>query len=114
LSGNFISTFDGVSNLSSLEEINFSNNKICQIKDTRGLISIKKINLASNLIESGLEKIRNLDKVIEFSIENNPIHRKAESFKSIKKMMPNLTVYNGRKAILPKELTGNRFFNYFR
>jgi len=105
LSNNFITAFEGLSNLSSLEHVNLSNNKIIQIKDTRGLILIQNLNLGNNLIDSGLEKIKNLEKVTHFNIENNPICRKSDFFRTVKKMMPNLAMLNGRKAILPNEFS---------
>lgn len=106
LSGNFIHTIEGLNNLSNLEDLDLSNNKITVVKDARGLISLKKLNLSNNFIESGLEKIKNLDRVTQFSIENNPICRKGEFIKFLKKLMPKLVVFNGRKAVPPKELTG--------
>lgn len=66
------------------------------IKDTRGLISIRKVNLANNFIENNLEKIKNLDRITEFWIENNPICRKADFFKFVKKLIPKLAIYNGK------------------
>mmetsp|Transcript_6107 Transcript_6107/g.5255 ORF Transcript_6107/g.5255 Transcript_6107/m.5255 type:complete len:363 (+) Transcript_6107:936-2024(+) len=83
-----------------------SNNKINSIKDTRGLISIKKIDLSHNFIDIGLDKIKNLDRVVDFSIENNPISRKPDFHKFLKKTMPKIMIYNGRKAIVPKEING--------
>ena len=110
LSSNFIWVFEGLSNLASLEDLDLSNNKIAMIKDTRGLISVRRINLANNFIENGLEKIKNLDRVTEFWIENNPIWRKADFFKSLKKLIPKLVVYNGKKPILPKEINGKLLY----
>lgn len=98
LSGNFISVFEGVNNLSTLEDLNISNNKIALIKETKGLISIKKLNLSNNFIDSGLDKIKNLDRVTQFWIENNPICKRSEHFKQIKALMPNIVNFNGKKA----------------
>lgn len=111
LSGNFITQFEGFSNLASLEELDLNHNKITGVKDTRGLISMRRLNLANNFIESGIEKIKNLDRITNFWLENNPICRKSEFYKSLKKLMPKLTVYNGRKTVLPNEL-GGKFLHF--
>lgn len=105
LSNNYITIFEGLSNLSSLEELILYNNKINSIKETRGLISIKKLDLSHNFIDSGLDKIKNLDRVSDFSIENNPISRKPEFSKYLRKTIPKLTIFNGRKSLAPKEMS---------
>ncbi|CAI2359878.1 unnamed protein product [Moneuplotes crassus] len=103
LSSNYITTFEGLNNLSSLEELDLSNNKVTTVKDTRGLISIKKINLSNNLIDSDLDKIKNLDRVQDLNIENNPINRKSEFMRYVKREMPKLIILNNKRVLGPRD-----------
>lgn len=102
--------------MSSLEELDLSNNKMTTIKDTRGLISIKKITLSHNLIDSGLDRIKNLDRVIELNIEDNPISRKPEFMRFVKTEMPKLLILNNKKGfgkdasskLIPKPVSSDK------